>query len=137
VGRTGRAGREGGVAVTFYTQDDIPYIKLIANVIRASERLKGVKEGEGSVKQWLLDALPDVGKRERKELKRKGVESRRKGREDRASRISTKSGYERRVENNRRGARLASKRREQGDLLGVDDASVSGGEMSGLEGFEV
>jgi ATP-dependent RNA helicase DDX52/ROK1 len=137
VGRTGRAGREGGVAVTFYTQDDIPYIKLIANVIRASERLKGVKEGEGSVKQWLFDALPDVGKRERKELKRKGVESRRKGREDRTSRISTKSGYERRVENNRRGARLASKRREREDLLGVEDASVSGGETSGLEGFEV
>ncbi|KAH7080116.1 ATP-dependent RNA helicase-like protein rok1 [Paraphoma chrysanthemicola] len=129
VGRTGRAGREGGVAVTFYTQDDIPYIKLIANVIRASERLKGIKEGEGSVKQWLLDALPDVGKRDRKELKMRGVESRRKGKETRESRISTKSGYERRVENNRRGAKMASRKRER---EGID----SGGDESGFEGFE-
>jgi ATP-dependent RNA helicase DDX52/ROK1 len=105
VGRTGRAGREGGVAVTFYTQDDIAHIKLIANVIRASENLRGVKEGEGSVKQWLLDALPDVGKRERQQLKKRGVEARRavKGEDGKKSkdRISTKSGYERRMENNR------------------------------------
>ena len=114
VGRTGRAGREGGVAVTFYTNDDVKYIKLIANVIRASEKLRGVPEGEESIKQWLLDALPDVGQRERKELKQRGVESRRKGKdgkEGRKSRISTKSGYERRRENNLKGAREASKRR--------------------------
>ncbi|KAF2033112.1 P-loop containing nucleoside triphosphate hydrolase protein [Setomelanomma holmii] len=131
VGRTGRAGREGGVAVTFYTQEDIPYIKLIANVIRASERLRGVKEGEGSVKQWLLDALPDVGKRDRKELKKRGVESRRRGKEDRASRISTKSGYERRRENNRRGAREAAKNRPA-----LQDGGASEAEDSGFEGFE-
>ncbi|KAI4957922.1 hypothetical protein J4E86_005062 [Alternaria arbusti] len=77
VGRTGRAGREGGVAVTFYTQDDIPFVKLIANVIRASEKMRGVSEGEGCVKQWLLDALPTPSKRERQMLKRRGVEARR------------------------------------------------------------
>ncbi|KAF3038194.1 RNA-dependent ATPase rok1 [Didymella keratinophila] len=116
VGRTGRAGREGGVAVTFYTQDDIPYVKLIANVIRASEKLRGIPEGEGSVKQWLLDALPTPTKRDRAELKKRGVESRRnnlKGKEAKKSRISTKSGYERRVENNKRGAKEGSKRREK------------------------
>ena len=116
VGRTGRAGREGGVAVTFYTQDDIPYVKLIANVIRASEKLRGVKEGEGSIQQWLLDALPTPTKRDRATLKKRGVESRRnnlKGQDAKKSRISTKSGFERRVENNRRGAKEGSKRREK------------------------
>jgi ATP-dependent RNA helicase DDX52/ROK1 len=116
VGRTGRAGREGGVAVTFYTQDDIPYVKLIANVIRASEKLRGIPEGEGSIKQWLLDALPTPTKRDRAQLKKRGVESRRnnlKGKEAKKSRISTKSGYERRIENNKRGAKEGSKRREK------------------------
>ncbi|KAH8723154.1 P-loop containing nucleoside triphosphate hydrolase protein [Phaeosphaeriaceae sp. PMI808] len=132
VGRTGRAGREGGVAVTLYTSDDIPHIKLIANVIRASEKLRGVREGEGSVKQWLLDALPDVGKRERQQLKKRGVESRRKnGEEGKKNRISTKSGYERRVGNNRKGAREASKRRE-GAVIAADDGESEGG-FEGLE----
>jgi ATP-dependent RNA helicase DDX52/ROK1 len=135
VGRTGRAGREGGVAVTFYTADDIPYIKLIANVIRASERLRGVKEGEGTVKQWLLDALPDVGKRDRQQLKKRGVEARRSVKKEdekrTRDRISTKSGYERRVENNRRGAKEASKKREKEDLLVIESADESG--FEGLE----
>lgn len=139
VGRTGRAGREGGVAVTFYTQEDIPYIKLIANVIRASERLKGIKEGQGQVKQWLLDALPDVGKRDRQQLKKRGVEARRTGHQDAdkrtKDRISTKSGYERRVENNRRGAKEASKRRERGDGKVVESAGEEEDE-GGFEGFE-
>lgn len=133
VGRTGRAGREGGVAVTFYTQDDIPYVKLIANVIRASEKLRGVPEGEGSVKQWLLDALPTPTKRDRATLKKRGVESRRsnlKGKEAKKSRISTKSGYERRVENNKRGAKEGSKRREQAAR------EASPGSDDGFEGFE-
>jgi ATP-dependent RNA helicase DDX52/ROK1 len=140
VGRTGRAGREGGVAVTFYTQDDIAHIKLIANVIRASENLRGVKEGEGSVKQWLLDALPDVGKRERQQLKKRGVEARRtvKGEDGKKSkdRISTKSGYERRIENNRKGAREASKKREKEDMLVIEEATSSAGEEGGFEGFD-
>jgi ATP-dependent RNA helicase DDX52/ROK1 len=85
-----------------------------------------------------LDALPDVGARERKELKRRGVESRRSvkgGKEDggkKGARISTKSGYERKVENNRRGAKEASKRREKEDLLVIESA----GEESGFEGFD-
>ncbi|KAL1648533.1 RNA-dependent ATPase rok1 [Didymella pomorum] len=133
VGRTGRAGREGGVAVTFYTQDDIPYVKVIANVIRASEKLRGIPEGEGSVKQWLLDALPTPTKRDRKELKKRGVESRRnnlKGKEAKKSRISTKSGYERRVENNKRGAKEGSKRREK---AAREASPVSD---DGFDGFE-
>lgn len=136
VGRTGRAGRTGGVAVTFYTNEDVGYIKLIANVISASERLSGVREGEGAVKRWLLDALPDVGQRERRELKRWGVEARRKGREGkegRKSRISTKSGWERRRENNRRGAREASRRRKEGGGNGSDGSDAEDGDGSGEE----
>ncbi|KAF2128081.1 P-loop containing nucleoside triphosphate hydrolase protein [Dothidotthia symphoricarpi CBS 119687] len=137
VGRTGRAGREGGVAVTFYTLEDIPYVKLIANVIRASEQLRGVKEEEGSVKQWLLDALPNPSKRDRKTLKKRGVESRRsgvKGEEAKKGRISTKSGYVRKMENNRRGAVEGSKRREA--EAGKGAGGESGGESGAESGFE-
>ncbi|KAF1914420.1 ATP-dependent RNA helicase-like protein rok1 [Ampelomyces quisqualis] len=111
VGRTGRAGRHGGCALTFYTAHDIPHIKSIANVIHASEKARrGPAPAHApAVEQWLLDALPDVGKRARNELRRRGVESRRAG--AKAARISTKSGFERRVEKNRRGAREAGKRR--------------------------
>jgi ATP-dependent RNA helicase DDX52/ROK1 len=116
VGRTGRAGREGGIAVTFYTRDDIKYVKGIANAIAASEKARGkMKDGDGEdgVQKWLLNALPDISKKDRQDLKKRGVDVRRKARagEDdkeakakRMARISTKSGYERRLENNRKGA---------------------------------
>lgn len=135
VGRTGRAGREGGVAVTFYTQEDIPYVKLIANVIRASEKLRGKSEDEASVKQWLLDALPTPSKRDKAELKRRGVEARRNVKDGEGKgkgRISTKSGYERRVENRRRGAMKASARR---GMEVVEVGEGEGGE-SEFEGFD-
>ncbi|OAG00781.1 P-loop containing nucleoside triphosphate hydrolase protein, partial [Paraphaeosphaeria sporulosa] len=128
VGRTGRAGRAGGVAVTLYTQDDIPYVKLIANVIRAAEKLRGVPEEEQSVKQWLLDALPTPTKREKQELKKKGVEARRKAKTEdgkNTARISTKSGYERRIENKKRGAVKGSKQRAGQEMRKVDDVSES------------
>lgn len=134
VGRTGRAGRAGGVAVTLYTQDDIPYVKLIANVIRAAEKLRGVPEEEQSVKQWLLDALPTPTKREKQELKKKGVEARRNVKTEdgkNTARISTKSGYERRVENRKRGAVKGSKQRAGQEPRKVEDASESE-----FEGFE-
>ena len=138
VGRTGRAGREGGVAVTFYTQEDISYVKLIANVIRASEKLRGVEEGQMSVKQWLLDALPDVSKKDKQELKKKGVEARRTVKTEEGkvkNRISTKSGYERRVENRKRGAKIGSRNRER---QGKEEKKKVGGEgsESEFEGFE-
>lgn len=100
VGRTGRAGREGGVAVTFYTKEDIPFVKPIANVIRASEKLRGDDGAESSVQQWLLDALPMPSKNDRKEIKLKGLETRRSGKK--SARISTKSGFDRR-QNSKRG----------------------------------
>jgi ATP-dependent RNA helicase DDX52/ROK1 len=121
VGRTGRAGREGGVAVTFYTKEDIKYVKGIANVIAASE--KAQKNGgvtDAGIQPWLLSALPDVSKKDKQKLKMRGVEVRRSIRDGedertvkakRKARISTKSGYERRLEKNRKAAMQSSQRR--------------------------
>lgn len=124
VGRTGRAGREGGVAVTFYTEEDIPHVKAIANVISASEKLRKKSDGDGtsSVQQWLLDALPTPSKRDKKELKKRGVESRRVGVE--SERISTKSSYDRRRESMRKAARKSISRQveelESSEFEGFD-----------------
>jgi ATP-dependent RNA helicase DDX52/ROK1 len=141
-GRTGRAGREGGVCVSFYTKEDIRYVKGIANVIAASQkaqsRLKDVAteddlNGSSSVSSvvdngiqpWLLHALPDVSKSARKDLKLHGVESRRAVHADddektkrmkRKARIGTQSGFERREVNRKRGAieqNMRTKREDQ------------------------
>jgi ATP-dependent RNA helicase DDX52/ROK1 len=110
-GRTGRAGREGGVAVTFYTKDDIPYVKSIANVIAASEKQAGKEGQEGAaVQKWLLDALPKVAKEDKRKLKVRGVESRRTGGK---ATISTVSSWERRREHNKAQAIEASKKRKR------------------------
>ncbi|KAF4125136.1 ATP-dependent RNA helicase DDX52/ROK1 [Geosmithia morbida] len=110
-GRTGRAGRQGGVAVTLWTQADVPILKTIANVIVASERQAGKTDpADSAVPSWLLDRLPDVSKGDKKKLKRGG--------RNKSSKITTTSGYERQKENNRLGAIEASKRRkktQQGD----------------------
>ncbi|KKP05016.1 ATP-dependent RNA helicase ROK1 [Trichoderma harzianum] len=108
-GRTGRAGREGGIAVTFYTKEDIPFVKTVANVIAESEKQAGKTGDEAGVQKWLLDALPKVGKEDRKKLKERGVESRRSGNK---AMITSKSGYERRKEHNRKGAIEGSKKRK-------------------------
>ncbi|KAK4992847.1 RNA-dependent ATPase rok1 [Elasticomyces elasticus] len=137
VGRTGRAGRGGGVAITLYTKEDIPYIKNIANVIAASERQKGVKANDTGIQQWLLDALPTPSKRDKQLLKKRGVEVRRstngkdKPKDALKTRISTKSGYERRAENNRRatvmGSRSRYKQALKASATAVADDSDFGG----------
>ncbi|KAG7113547.1 ATP-dependent RNA helicase ROK1 like protein [Verticillium longisporum] len=126
-GRTGRAGREGGVAVTFYTKDDIPFVKTVANVIAMSEKQAGKTGDAAGVQKWLLDALPDVSKDDRKKLKERGVESRRTG--GAGAMITSQSGWERRRENNRKGAIEGSKLRKkqekkaggEGEWGGIDD----------------
>ncbi|RFU75317.1 atp-dependent rna helicase rok1 [Trichoderma arundinaceum] len=130
-GRTGRAGREGGIAVTFYTKEDIPFVKTVANVIAESEKQAGKTGEEAGVQKWLLDALPNVGKDDRKKLKERGVESRRSGNK---AKITSKSGYERRKEHNRKGAIEGSKKRK----MEVDDDNDTGngkgdGEWGGFE----
>ncbi|QSS65094.1 ATP-dependent RNA helicase ROK1 [Histoplasma capsulatum] len=140
VGRTGRAGREGGVAVTFYTKEDIPYVKNIANVIAASEKLRGVS-GDKGIQEWLLNSLPNLSKKDKKDLKQHGVRLRRpmtkKGAQDekarRSTRISTKSGFERRKEHNRRDAAKASRRRMHAGQTEDGRNSNDNGSWDGIE----
>ena len=129
-GRTGRAGREGGVCVSFYTKEDIQYVKGIANIIAASEKTQKKTESTigdshgtettvssttapSEIQPWLLHALPSISKSARKHLKLHGVDSRRSihaeddektRRMKRKARIGTQSGYERREINRKRGA---------------------------------
>ena len=133
VGRTGRQGREGGIAVTLYTKEDIPYVKNIANVIAAGEKAKakannGEKgNGDDGMQKWLLDALPSVSKKMKRELKQKGVESRRnpkdgaRDKEKRRARISTKSGYDRKIEHRRKGAAQGTRERAREKSPGSED----------------
>lgn len=136
VGRTGRQGRQGGIAVTFYTKEDIPYVKNVANIIAASDRIHGKSGPDESrrIQKWLLDALPAVSKEKKKELKLKGLESRRKranrekgGRTGRRTRISTKSGYDRKLENRQKGAAVGSRRRVMEHDLEATDTEEWGG----------
>lgn len=141
-GRTGRQGREGGVAVTLYTKEDIPYVRNVANVIAASEKVharrssttittstnKNNNSSNTPISKWLLDFLPPVSKKTKKELKLRGVASRRvvdhgsstsafagnagkeKWKSTKENRISTKSGYQRKLENRKKAmARSSSK----------------------------
>ncbi|KAL4994557.1 P-loop containing nucleoside triphosphate hydrolase protein [Aspergillus recurvatus] len=131
VGRTGRAGREGGVAVTYYTKEDIPYVKSIANIIDVSEKLRG-ESGERSVQKWLLDALPDLSKKNKKELKKHGVKARQSGlkgttddKEQLRTRISTKSGFDRRQEHNKKMMIAASRKRSHAQKNGAESDSAS------------
>ena len=140
VGRTGRAGREGGMAVTFYIREDVKYVKAIANAIAASEKARGKANGEhegDGVQPWLLHALPNISKKDRHELKRRGVEVRRKlrtgesdkeARAKRNARISTKSGYTRRLENKRKGAIAGCQ--------GRHDNGTEDGQSDGWSGFD-
>ena len=112
-------------------------MKGIANVIAASEKgQKNVGVTDAGIQPWLLGALPDVSKKDKQKLKMRGVEVRRsiKGGEDertikakRKARISTKSGYERRLEKNRKGAMQGSQRRqrnsdtEDDEWMGIGD----------------
>jgi ATP-dependent RNA helicase DDX52/ROK1 len=124
-GRTGRAGRRGGVVVTLYTKEDVPIVKPIANVISASERMAsgdGTGGGQGSVQQWLLDALPTPSKKVKKELKNKGLDVRRPG--FKGALISTKLPDERRKMRFKK-SRMSSKREqataEASEFEGFDD----------------
>ncbi|KAG6020770.1 RNA-dependent ATPase rok1, partial [Claviceps citrina] len=118
----------GGVAVTFYTKEDIPFVKTVANVIAVSERQAGRTADQRGVQDWLLDALPDVAKEDRKKLRERGVESRRSG-SGSSARITSRSGYERTREHNRRGAMDASRRRKAAGGGG----DVEEGEWAGLD----
>jgi ATP-dependent RNA helicase DDX52/ROK1 len=90
-GRTGRAGRQGGIVITMYTKEDVSHIKPIVNVIKQAEKARTSENGEkpsDDLPSWLLDSLPSPSKRDKKQLKRRGIEARRSG--TKAALISTK-----------------------------------------------
>ncbi|KAK0535849.1 RNA-dependent ATPase rok1 [Tilletia horrida] len=60
IARTGRPGKEGK-AVTLFTKEDRPYLKIVVNVMKIS--------GTTDIPQWLLD-LPNLTKKERRKLRR-------------------------------------------------------------------
>ncbi|KAI9275419.1 P-loop containing nucleoside triphosphate hydrolase protein, partial [Phascolomyces articulosus] len=62
IGRTGRAGRQGE-AVTYYTKDDLQYLKSVVNVMR---------ESGCDVPEWMLN-LKKPNHQQRREIRR-GVE---------------------------------------------------------------
>ena len=118
VGRTGRAGRDGGVAVTLYSKEDIPYLKHVANVAVMAQKGKGDEEG---MQQWLLEAIPKLSKNEKQNLKKRGIGSRTRNGNGKDShvkaanktRISTKAGFIRKTDNKRKGAIQGSQRRAE------------------------
>jgi ATP-dependent RNA helicase DDX52/ROK1 len=127
VGRTGRAGRNGGVAVTLYSKEDIPFLKHVANVADMAQKGKGDQNG---LQQWLLEAIPKLSKNEKQKLKKRGIESRSRNRKEshvktaRKTRISTKAGFVRRTENKRKGAIQGSQRRVELDRLENEDVET-------------
>lgn len=165
-GRTGRQGRQGGVAVTLYTKEDIPYVRNVANVIAASEKVHARKSSTTSttpiknhnnsssntpISKWLLDFLPAVSKKTKKELKLRGVASRRvvdhassastdageKGK-SKVNRISTKSGYQRKLENRKRAMARSSKNflvaaTARANEYSDDEQGKDDGEWGGIE----
>jgi len=57
IGRSGRAGREG-TAITYFTDEDAPFLKSIANVVMQSGH---------SVPDWMAK-LPKPGKKKKKDM---------------------------------------------------------------------
>lgn len=61
VGRTGRAGR-GGLALTLYTEEDVPILRSIATVVRGSG---------GDVPEWMMKIVK-TRRDERKRIEKRG-----------------------------------------------------------------
>lgn len=135
VGRTGRAGREGGVAVTLYSKEDIAYLKPIANLIATAQKQEDGSEAAGTegVQPWLLDALPSLSKKAKQDLKKRGVESRtaagkkKDPKATRKTRISTKAGYLRKEENKKKGAIRGSRKRQEASFTDEGEETDFGG----------
>ncbi|KAI8983354.1 P-loop containing nucleoside triphosphate hydrolase protein [Trametes punicea] len=116
IGRTGRAGREGK-AITYFTDQDAPFLKTIANVILQSG---------STVPEWILK-LPKPSKMKRKQMgKIKRAEAvnnaRRIGRMDAIKKRDMIAGSKRRKEKERqRKERLAAASTSAAD--GADGSS--------------
>ncbi|KXS21532.1 P-loop containing nucleoside triphosphate hydrolase protein [Gonapodya prolifera JEL478] len=93
IGRTGRAGREGW-AFTFFTHEDAPYVKSVANVM---------KEMGEKIEDWMV-GLDKPSREAKKNMKQKGVK-----RES----IDTRPKKEKRREQAKKEMIEASKRRKR------------------------
>ena len=83
IGRTGRAGRKGK-AITFFTENDMKYLRSIANVMKIS--------GCDDVPDWMLK-LKKTNKNEKRYMKKYAPKR---------EQISTTSGYDKKKRNNKR-----------------------------------
>ena len=63
IGRTGRAGRRGS-AITYFTRDDLPFLKLVCNVM---------KESGCEVPDWMLD-MKAISKDQKSALRKRPME---------------------------------------------------------------
>ncbi|KMU78044.1 ATP-dependent RNA helicase rok1 [Coccidioides immitis RMSCC 3703] len=116
VGNNGVGGGavEGGVAK--YCKCDIPQARTYV----------AQKKGE-RIPKWLLDALPSLSKNDKKDLKKYGVKARRPSTisdktTSKKTRISTKSGFDRRMDNKRKGAIKGSQRRKAREQLNDEES---------------
>jgi ATP-dependent RNA helicase DDX52/ROK1 len=83
IGRTGRAGRKGK-AITFFTENDMKYLRSIANVMKIS--------GCDDVPDWMLK-LKKTNKNEKKYMKKYAPKR---------QNISTTSGFDKKKRNNKK-----------------------------------
>lgn len=104
IGRTGRAGRPG-TAITYFTRDDAPHLRTVANVM---------KQSGCDVPEWMLQ-LQKPTKEMKKKLKSNPLERRT---------IDTTSNWEKNKMQKRKEMIEASKKRKQ------RLASSEGGEKS-------
>ena len=126
------------------------YLKAIASVIKASQNQRRTDEGHadsgvasGAVEglpSWLMSSLPELTRKDRAELKKRGVVTRRAIKESdndkerkskRKSRIGTRSGYEKQVENKRKSMVEASKARKR--RISNEDKSEDDGDFQGFD----
>lgn len=148
-GRTGRNASTTGICVTFYTRDDVKYLRPITNIITKSTELhtrndpstrpadvnSSTNNGDNNtIPTWLTSSLPALSQTTKKDLKQRGVDVRRaiKESDDKAARrtkarnrVGTKSGFERREEAKRKGMVEGSRRRatreKSGEQIGDGD----------------
>lgn len=152
VGRAGRAmvgpasysdgstsvQRRPATAVTLYTQEDVPFLKNVANVIRmsgqdnsnasqsthhSSSNKQISYPGLDNSQAWILESLPNASKKSKRELKRRGIESRRPNASKPQSGHSVTSGRDMKT------ARSSRLDKESAFAQNGDDAAEETGSM--------
>ncbi|TFK82448.1 P-loop containing nucleoside triphosphate hydrolase protein [Polyporus arcularius HHB13444] len=113
IGRTGRAGREGK-AITYFTNEDAPFLKTIANVLLQSG---------STVPEWILK-LPKPSKMKRREM----------GKVKRAEAVNNARRIGRSDAIKKRDMVAASKRRKAKETQSKTDGATSSPHADGADG---